>query len=68
MSPRKLPETGRFLLQSHRLDTFKLSADPQFVEQVRDIVGLSLHPPDHALVLCLDEKSQVSGRRPFTAT
>jgi transposase len=46
-------------LQSHRLETFKLSADPQFVEKVRDIVGLYLNPPDHALVLCLDEKSQV---------
>ena len=48
-----------FGLQSHRRDTFKVSADPQFVEKVRDIVGLYFHPPDHALVLCLDEKSQV---------
>jgi transposase len=48
-----------FGLQSHRLETFKLSADPQFVEKLRDIVGLYLNPPDHALVLCLDEKSQV---------
>lgn len=48
-----------FGLQSHRLEAFKLSADPQFVEKVRDIVGLYLNPPDHALVLCLDEKSQV---------
>jgi transposase len=48
-----------FGLQSHRVDTFKLSADPQFVEKVRDIVGLYLNPPDHALVLSLDEKSQV---------
>jgi len=48
-----------FGLQSHRLETFKLSADPQFVDKVRDIVGLYLNPPDHALVLCLDEKSQV---------
>jgi transposase len=48
-----------FGLQSHCVDTFKLSADPQFVEKVRDIVGLYLNPPDHALVLCLDEKSQV---------
>lgn len=46
-----------FGLQSHRVDTFKLSADPQFIEKVRDIVGLYLNPPDHALVLCLDEKS-----------
>jgi len=48
-----------FGLQSHRVATFKLSADPQFIEKVRDIVGLYLNPPDHALVLCLDEKSQV---------
>ncbi len=48
-----------FGLQSHRLDMFKLSADPQFVEKVRDIVGLYLNPPDHAIVICLDEKSQV---------
>jgi transposase len=48
-----------FGLQSHRVDTFKLSADPQCVEKVRDIVGLYLNPPDHALVLSLDEKSQV---------
>lgn len=48
-----------FSLQSHRVATFKLSADPQFVEKVRDIVGLYPNPPDHALVLCLDEKSQV---------
>jgi transposase len=48
-----------FGLQSHRVDTFKLSADPQFVEKVRDIVGLYLNPPNHAIVICLDEKSQV---------
>jgi transposase len=48
-----------FGLQSQRVDTFKLSADPQFVEKVRDIVGLYLNPPDHALVLSLDEKSQI---------
>lgn len=48
-----------FGLQSHRVETFKLSADPQFIEKVRDIVGLYLRPPDHALVLSLDEKSQV---------
>jgi hypothetical protein len=46
-------------LQSHRLDTFKLSADPQFVEKVRDIVGLYFFPPDRAIVLLMDEKSQV---------
>jgi transposase len=48
-----------FGLQSHRLDTFKLSADPQFVEKVRDIVGLYFSPPDRAIVLSMDEKSQV---------
>src|SRR3974390_203245 len=48
-----------FSLQPHRSDTFKLSADPLFVDKVRDIVGLYLNPPDHALVLCVDEKSQI---------
>src|SRR5712692_6367356 len=48
-----------FSLQPHRAETFKLSKDPLFVEKVRDIVGLYLHPPDHALVLCVDEKSQI---------
>ncbi len=51
-----------FGLQAHRLDTFKLSADPQVVEQVRDIVGLYLCPPERAMVLSLDEKSQVQAR------
>jgi transposase len=48
-----------FGLQPHRTDTFKLSTDPLFVEKVRDVVGLYLDPPDRALVLCVDEKSQV---------
>ncbi len=48
-----------FALQPHRTETFKLSADPLFVEKVRDIVGLYLNPPDRALVLCVDEKSQI---------
>lgn len=48
-----------FGLQPHRVETFKLSPDPQFIEKVRDIVGLYLHPPDKALVLCVDEKSQI---------
>jgi len=48
-----------FSLQPHRSETFKLSTDPLFVEKVRDIVGLYLDPPDRALVLCLDEKSQI---------
>jgi len=46
-------------LQPHRTRTFKLSNDPEFVEKVRDITGLYLNPPEHALVLCVDEKSQV---------
>ena len=47
-----------FGLQPHRSKSFKLSNDPFFIEKVRDIVGLYLNPPDHALVLCVDEKSQ----------
>jgi len=46
-------------VQPHRVDRFKLSHDPQFEEKVRDIVGLYLDPPDRALVLCVDEKSQI---------
>ena len=48
-----------FGLQPHRQRHFKLSTDPFFVEKVRDIVGLYLNPPDKAMVLCVDEKSQV---------
>ncbi len=48
-----------FSLQPHRSETFKLSTDPLFVEKVRDIVGLYLNPPERALVLCVDEKSQM---------
>ncbi len=48
-----------FGLQPHRQAHFKLSTDPFFVEKVRDIVGLYLNPPEHAMVLCVDEKSQV---------
>ena len=48
-----------FGLQPHRSETFKLSSDPLFVEKVRDIVGLYLSPPERAIVLCVDEKSQV---------
>ena len=48
-----------FGLQPHRVESFKLSTDPQFIEKVRDIVGLYLNPPDKALVLCVDEKSQI---------
>lgn len=48
-----------FALQPHRVKTFKLSKDPLFIDKVRDIVGLYLDPPDKALVLCVDEKSQI---------
>ena len=48
-----------FGLEPHRRKYFKLSSDPFFVEKVRDIVGLYLHPPDNAVVLCVDEKSQI---------
>ena len=48
-----------FGLQPHRQETFKLSTDPMFVDKVRDIVGLYLDPPRRAMVLCVDEKSQI---------
>jgi transposase len=48
-----------FGLKPHLVDTFKLSTDPQFIEKVRDVVGLYLNPPEAALVLCVDEKTQV---------
>jgi transposase len=48
-----------FGLQPHRLETFKLSTDPDFVGKVRDVVGLYVSPPEHAVVLCVDEKSQI---------
>jgi transposase len=49
----------RYDLQPHRVEKFKLSNDPKFEEKVRDVVGLYLNPPDRALVLCVDEKSQI---------
>jgi transposase len=48
-----------FGLQPHRSETFKLSPDPFLIEKVRDIVGLYLNPPEHAVVFCVDEKSQI---------
>lgn len=48
-----------FGVQPHRQRHFKLSSDPFFIEKVRDIVGLYLNPPDHAVVLCVDEKTQI---------
>jgi len=57
------PTIGRiwkaFGLKPHRTETFKLSPDPYFIEKVRDVVGLYMNPPDHAVVLCFDEKSQI---------
>ena len=50
---------GAFGLQPHRVESFKLSSDPLFVDKVRDIIGLYLDPPERALVLCVDEKSQI---------
>ncbi len=51
-----------FALAPHRTEGFKLSADPHFVDKVRDIVGLYLHPPERALVLCVDEKPSIQAR------
>jgi transposase len=48
-----------FSLAPHRSETFKLSKDPLFIDKVRDIVGLYMNPPEHALLLCVDEKSQI---------
>jgi transposase len=53
-----------FGLRPHRVETFKLSTDPAFVEKVRDVIGLYLNPPDRALVLCVDEKPQIQALRP----
>ena len=49
----------RFDIQPHRVEKFKISNDPKFEEKVRDVAGLYLNPPDRALVLCVDEKSQI---------
>ena len=54
-----------FGLQPHRSESFKLSTDPLFVEKVRDIVGLYLDPPERAVVLCVDEKSQIQALARF---
>jgi transposase len=48
-----------FGLQPHRQDSWKLSKDPRFIEKVRDVVALYLNPPERAVVLCVDEKSQI---------
>jgi hypothetical protein len=48
-----------FGLKPHLVETWKLSSDPQFIAKVRDVVGLCMNPPGHALVLAVDEKSQI---------
>ena len=53
-------------LKPHRIKKFKLSRDPGFLEKLTDVVGLYLNPPDQAIVLCVDEKSD-SGARPHSA-
>lgn len=60
MTPTTIGRIWRtFCLQPHRVETFKLSSDPFFIEKVRDVVGLYLDPPEKAVVLCVDEKSQI---------
>lgn len=60
LSPSSVQRIWRaFGLQPHRSETFKLSTDPLFIDKVRDVVGLYLNPPERALVLCIDEKSQI---------
>ena len=56
-----------FRLKPHLVDTFKISNDPQFIDKVRDVVGLYLDPPEKALVLCVDEKSPDPGFGPVRA-
>jgi hypothetical protein len=53
-------------LQPHRVKQFKLSTDPQFVDKLRDIVGLYVDPPAHAVVLSVDEKSQIQALSTFS--
>ena len=60
MSQSSISRISRtFGLKPHRTETFKLSNDPFFIEKVRDVVGLYMNPPDRAIVLCIDEKSQI---------
>jgi transposase len=65
LSPATVQRVWRaFGLKPHRTEGFQLSADPEFVEKVRDIVGLYLNPPDRALVLCVDEKTGMQALEP----
>ena len=60
MSPSSVGRIWQaFGLKPWQADTFKLSEDPLFVEKVRDVVGLYLNPPEHAVVLCVDEKTSI---------
>jgi transposase len=60
MSPSSVGRIWQaFGLKPWLTDSFKLSADPQFVDKVRDVVGLYMNPPDHAVVLCVDEKTSI---------
>src|SRR3954454_6276383 len=59
MAVSHLAHLAGVLVTTPPVETFKLSSDPFFVEKVRDIVGLYLNPPERALVLCVDEKSQI---------
>ena len=60
LSQTKISKIWRaFGLKPHQIEEFKLSPDPQFIDKVRDVVGLYLNPPDAAVVLCVDEKTQV---------
>ena len=56
-----------FGLQPHRVENFNFSKDPQFVEKVRDIVGLYMDPPDHTVAFCVNEKSQIEGPGPHAS-
>jgi transposase len=56
---RGTPHLEGVRLQPHRSETWRLSKDPQFIEKVRDVVGLYLNPPERAVVLCVDEKTQI---------
>src|SRR3712207_4993753 len=65
LSPATVQRIWRaFGLKPHRTEGFQLSADPEFAEKVRDIVGLYLPPPDRALVLCVDEKTGIQALEP----
>ena len=59
VSDHNLEDLAGVRAQAHQIEEFKLSPDPQFIDKVRDVVGLYLNPPDAAVVLCVDEKTQI---------